>query len=289
MLLMFLGVLAGGPILENATITKFFDRSRSDFRERETMKELLDVLVHRFDVLIALDADDEQNPALENIRSGYGAYNLTIRDISSGCNLNFLPDSILSESSLSDFLFVGGNAEGFLNFRRYRGFITEISAWKPFLKEEAMGSVVCYGWLLTVHADSETGRMLAASFGRSGDQLFPLANDLPLVNVNTVDTALLAPLLSCRSWQIPGVSAKAAALKSRLEQGPVNEGELRTLLGLGESHEIFRYLGVRTTFWGLSFKNGHYRMDAVIAAVPERGSKTIDHYILIEGKLSRAV
>ena len=289
MLLIFFGVIAGGTILENAAVMKFFDRSRFDFREREIMRDMLDELVRTFNELVFLDADDEQNPVLENIRNRYAVYNLSIKDVSSGFNLNFLPDADLSDPGIAEFLFANGNAEGFLRFRRYQGFVTEKVAWSSFLKEESMGSVVCYGWFSTLHKEAETCRMLAAVFGKTGEDLYPIMNDLPLINVNTMDTALIAPLISRRSWRINNAVAKATAIKNRLEQGSLTEGELRSLLDLAENHEVFRYLGVKTAFWSLSFKKGRYRMDAVLAAIPERGTRTIMHYTLIEGRLSRAV
>ena len=288
-LIIFLGVVAGAAIFESTAVMKNFDRSRSDFSEREKMKELLDAIVHSFENLLSADADYEENSLLESIRSMYAAYNLTVKDISSGCNLNFLPDDVLTDPAISGFLFTGGNADDFLRFRRYRGFVTEISEWQRFLKEEALTAVVCNGWFSTLHGDSDTGRMLAASYGRSGEELYPLINDFPLVNVNIMDPSLIIPMISLRSWNINGAAAKAAALKNRLQSGPITEGDLRSLLGLAENHEIYKYLGVRTTFWKLSFKNGRYRMDAVIAAIPEQSTRTILHYSLIEGRLSREI
>jgi hypothetical protein len=285
---MFMVVLAGGTVLESTAVMKYLDRSRSDFRERESMKRLLDEMVGRFEDLIVMDVDDEQNQVLENIRHEYSSYGLTIKDISSGCNLNFFPDTVLSDTSLADFLFAS-NADGFLQFRRNHGFVRDSSVWKTFLKEEALNSVVCYGWFSPAHADSETGRMLAASLGRQGEGLYPVMNDMPLININTIDTALLGPLLSSRFLGIDNAAVKATALKNRLEYGPVTERELQSMLGLRETHEVYQYLGVRTTFWALSFKNEQYRMDAVIAAVPERGSRIIERYILIEGIVSREV
>jgi hypothetical protein len=282
-------LLSGGTILRSTAVMKYYHRSSSDFRERETMKELLDVLVYRFEELKNLDADNDWNPVLEYICSGYDVYTLTIKDVSSGCNLNFLPDADLADPAMANFLFIPGKAEEFLHFRQKNGFVTDVSLWKNFLKEEALGSVVCYGWFSVIHADSETGRMLVNSFGSSGEELFPLMNELPLININTMDPELLIPLLSHRSWRIANVATKTAALKKRLEQGTITEKELKTILGLEENHEVYRYLGVKTAFWALSFKKGRYRMDAVIAAIPERGKRTIEHYILIEGKLSRAV
>ena len=286
-LIMFLGVIVGAVIFESSAVMKNFDRNRSDFREREKTRELLDAMVHSFGNLVDTDADYDENSILESIRSLYAAYNLTIRDISSGCNLNFLPDDVLSDPAMAGFLFTGGNADEFIRFRRYCGFVTEISEWQSFLKEEALNAVVCNGWFSALHVDSETGRMLAASYGKTGEELYPLMNDFPLINVNTMDTSLIAPLISRRSWRINGAAAKATALKNRLESGPVTEGELTSLLGLAENHEIYKYLGVRTAFWKLSFKNGRYKMDAIVAAIPEKGVKTILHYSLIEGRLSR--
>ena len=286
-LLIFLGVIAGGTILESSAVMKNFDRSRSDFREREKMKELLDMIVRDFDYLINTDADYEHHPVLESIRSEYTAYSLTIKDISSGCNLNFLPDSDLSDSVMASFLFAEGNADEFIRFRRYNGFVTDIFEWQRFLKEEALSAVVCYGWFSSLHNDAEIERMLSASYGRSGEELYPLMNDMPLINVNTMDTSIIAPLLSRRSWNINGAATKAAALKSRLEHGPITQRELQTLLELAENHDVFRYLGVRTAFWSIFFHNGRYVMNAIIAAIPERGGKEILRYSIIEGRLSR--
>ena len=288
-MLVFINVIAGGTILETLTVMKYFERNHSDYQEREAMKEVLDSIVKKFDDLVTLDIDDELSPVLDSIRNKYTCYNLVIKDISSGCNLNFLPGSVLSEPSLANFLFADGNAERFLRFRANRGFDTDIIAWEPFLKEEALAAVVCYGWFSTLHKDNETGQKLAAAYGCSEDGSFPIMNDMPLININTMDPALIAPLLSLRSWRIPGAAAKATALKNRLEQGPVSEKELMAFLALRENHEIFRYLGVRTSFWALSFKNNHYQMDAIIAAVPEHGGKSVTRYVLIEGRLSRAV
>jgi len=279
-----MSVIAGGIIPETLALTKYFESNRSDYQERETTKEVLDSIVKSFDDLAALDIDDELSPVLESIRNKYTRYKLTIQDISSGCNLNFLPDNVLSEPSLAKFLFKDENTESFIRFRANRGFDTEKTAWIPFLKEEVLSAVVCCGWFSTLHKDSETAQKLAASHGS-----LKLMNDMPLINVNTMDPALAAPFLSFRSWRISGAAAKAEALKKRLEQGPISDTELRTVLALKENHEIFQYLGVRTSFWALSFGNGRYRMDAIIAAVPERGGKTVAFYTLIEGRLSRVV
>ena len=289
LVLIFFGIIASAAILETAAVMKLFDGNREDFRERETIKAVLDEIVHSFNDLVALDADYEQNPVLESIRYRYAEYDLIISDISSGFNLNFLPDIELNERGIAAFLFATGNAESFLGFRRSRGFVTDIAQWSAFLKEEALEAVVCYGWFSSHHKNTNTGRMVAISYGSTVEELFPLINDLPLINVNSVNTVILAPLLLRPSWRISNAAARVTALTNRLEQGPVTEAELQSLLRLQDNHDIFRYLGVRTTFWGLSFKKDRYRMDAVIAAVPEKGSKNIDYYTLIEGKLSREI
>lgn len=286
-LLMTFGVIAGGTMLESSALVKHFDTSRRDFREREETRDILDAIVGRFAYLAALDADDEGEPVLEAIRRDYTAYNLMIEDISSGCNLNFLPDADLADTAMASFLFAGESADAFLSFRRRNGFVTGKAEWKPFLKDEAWEAVVCKGWFSVLHGDSETGRMLAASYGRSGEALYPLMNMLPLINVNTADPAIFAPLLSRRSWRISGAAAKAAALKERVTEGAIDSGDLRSILSLPESHDLYRYLGVRTAFWGLSFRNGPYRLDAVIAAIPERESDLIERYTIIEGRLHR--
>jgi hypothetical protein len=285
---LFLGVLTTGAVLYTAAVMKFFDRSRNTFREKEAALELLDLIVLRFEDLVREEADDAGHPVLERLRSDYAGQSLSIVDVSSGCNLNFLPEADLSDPALAAFLFASGSAEPFFAFRKIRGFVTDAEEWTPFLKEEALRSVVSSGWFSAFHVDSETFAMLAASFGR-GDAagLYPLVNKMPLINVNTVDPALLKPLLSRSAWRVPNAGVKAAALTSRLERGPLTGLELRSILGLPESHRVFRYLGVKSAFWRIRFTSRRYRVAALIAAVPGKGREAVERYQLVESRLER--
>jgi hypothetical protein len=287
-----LGLLFAGPLLESAAVMRLFDRDRSDFRARESMRETLDEIVRRFDALTESSADGEDHPLLEGLRAEYAEYGLEIRDISSGLNLNFLPEADLAESALAAFLFVSGNGGSFCTFRRSRGFVSDADEWKPYLTDEAQRAVVVYGWLPEIHGDSEAGAMLAATFGSREEGLYPLVNGMAPVNVNTVYPGVLKPLLARASWRIPGAAAKAEQLESRRAGWTLTEGDLRAVLGVPTGHEVYRYLGVRTAFWGVRFTGGRYRMDAVIAAIPERGSgggagTGVKEYRLIEGRLNR--
>jgi hypothetical protein len=288
-LIVVLALLSAGPLLESAAVMRLFDRDRNDFRVRERMRETLDEIVRRFDALTEIGADDGEHPLLEGLKAEYAAYGLEIRDISSGLNLNFLPEADLSESALAAFLFVSGSAGSFCAFRRSRGFVSDADEWKPYLTDEAQRAVTVYGWLPEMHGDSEAGAVLAAVFGSGGEGLYPLVNGMAPVNVNTVYPGVLKPLLARASWRIPGAAAKAEQLESRRSGGALTEGDLRAVLGVPAGHEVYRYLGVRTAFWGIRFTGGRYRMDAVIAAIPERGSGAagVKEYRLIEGRLNR--
>jgi hypothetical protein len=289
-MVIFLGMLAGGAMLPAAAVMKYVDRDKADFREREGMGDLLDGMVRRFEELAAEESDGRDHPVLEEIRSDYAAYGLSIKDISSGLNLNFLPDADLSDPAMAAFLFSGGNAGAFLSRRKITGFEQSMEGWKTFLTEEGFSAAVCYGWFSTAHIGQET--FVRLSSGREEGELFPLVNDLALINVNTADPSLFAPLLSRASWRIPQAARKAEALVKRLEGGRVSAGELRSLLGLSGEHELFRYLGVKTAFWALRFEKGKYVMDAVVAAVPgavrgEGSRGIVERYRLIEGRLHR--
>jgi hypothetical protein len=284
--LLAVGIWAAGPLVETAAVVRLFDRDRNEFRVKEAMRETLADIVARFQVLTDSEAEDEEHPLLEGLRREYAGYDLRIRDISSGINLNFLPEADLCEAGLSGFLFRAGDTGAFLAFRRERGFVRDPAAWGPFLTEAGRQAVVVYGWLPEMHHGSEAGEMLAAAFGPAGGEgLYPLENGLAPINVNTAYPGVVGALLSRRAWRIP--AERVERVIDRAAGGVMSGGELRALVGLPEGHEVYRYLGVRTAFWGVSFTRGIYRMEAVLGAIPERGGGTIVEYRLMEGRIGR--
>jgi hypothetical protein len=281
-----LGLLTAGPVLFGGAAAIFFERSRREYREREELEDMLEEIERRFEGLVGAEADDDQHPVLERLRSEYAEYRFSVNDISSGFNLNFLPETDLTDESLEDFLFSGG-ASRFLAFREAEGFMETVDAWEPFLNDAARASVVCYGWMHRGHAGSGPHAMVAAALGGTEEELYPVVNDMALINVNTADPAVFRPLLSRGIWKIKDAEKKADALMNRLSEGPVTEGELKGILSLPAEHGIYRYLGVRTAFWDVQFGQGRYRMKGVIAAIPEQESGEVERYQVIEGRLER--
>jgi hypothetical protein len=286
LLLVLLGGIVSANILFGGSVALFFNRNRTAFQKTEEALSILEKIVENFDQTVLEEYDFPDSIHLTSLRGKYADKSLAINDISSGIHLDFLPDSVVTDSKLSDFLFLSGTASSFLDFRNSRGLTVEKDVWIPFLKEGLISCCVSYGWLQSAHKESFAYKTISSSFGSSTpEELFPVVNDIPLINVNFADNRIFEPLLSMQSMHITSAHSKAESLKAKLLTGPVTDGELKSIIGLPVSHAIYRFLGVKTTFWSINFHNEGYVINAVIAAIPEDDGKTVKSYQLIERRI----
>jgi hypothetical protein len=290
--LVIFGAMASGASFLSASVTGYVRRSRTDFRTRERIETMLGDMEARLQDLAAYDMDYPGHPVLLNMTAAYAANNLTITDISSGIHLDFLPDSDLASPPLASFLFADGSAAAFIAWRNSAGLSRDTAEWELYLTAEALECCVSYGWIQVHHRDSFAFTEVSSTFGaastdvRDDAGLFPLVNDRALINVNAADSRIFAPLLKRPDWRIS--TDKIEALENKIAAGPIEEGDLRAVLGLPADHMAYRYLGVKTQFWELCFNEAPYTVRAVAAALPRRGVAGVESYRIIEWRLDRA-
>jgi hypothetical protein len=271
----------------------YTSRNRADIEGRGGVRKLGEQLLEELQPLSAYLYDDRNNAVLEGMRERYAGNHLEITDASSGYNLNFLDDGTLKMKALSRWLFPDGNAASFLAWRKANGMTTDSAKWNPFLNAEARSSVVSFGYLNLSLGEKEAYKAVASAFRASGEkaneQLFPLVNTLPLINVNMVDSAMLAPLITGGAYDIPGAKRRFAKLQSRLSSGPLLASDITSILGIPRDSVLMAWLGVKTSFWRLSFHLGNYRETLYAAAIPSPpGSATvISEYVPVDFRIWR--
>jgi hypothetical protein len=285
-LILALSGIASSAMLANAAEYRYTGSSIKDYRTREAALAIAESIAERFNALTSYLEDYEEHPVLESIRSEFGAYGVTIEDVSSGLHLDFLRDEFLGE--IAPYVFAGDNADSFIALRNRIGLTGSVETWKPLVKEEAFPDLAGYGWLNRDEGGDYALAVISASRGtRDEAELFPVLNTLPSVNINTIRGELLTAFLSVPSWKISAPADKAKRLTEQRERGALGSGTLRTVLALPQEHPVYRYLGVKTQFWRAAFRYEAYNIDIILAAVPEEGSDAVAEYKIVERRISR--
>jgi len=285
-ILFFVSAMFAGSVLFIQTNMTYFRRNSYEQEEKVKAENLLKEIVQSFQPLRGYEYDAVDNPLLFHLQNKYADYSLAIMDISSGYHLDFLTDSDLHDTKLKEFLFRGGNPSEFIAWRNSHGLSTAKTVWRSFLRDEAWDSCVSYGWIHTSQTSSFAFSVASASYKTSDlKSLFPLVNEMPLMNVNMVSPDIITPLIMRPDFKIEKPSEKAETLRNKLLQGQVILSDLSSYLEIPQNHALFTYLGTKTAFWKIIFcyRPGMY-VEAIIAAIPKKdgGIQEIAQYTLID-------
>lgn len=285
-ILLFLSAALVGSALFSQVSMIYFRKNSFEQEEKSGADMLLKEIVSSFQQLAEYDYDCPDNPLLSNLRGSYAAYGLDFQDISSGYHLDFLTDADLQDERLKSYLFLNGDASDFIVYRNSHGLSTDKTAWRTFVKNDAWEACVSYGWVNKSQIGSFAFSVISASHKTSDlSLLFPLVNEIPMMNVNMVSPDIVTPLIMRSSFKINKPEEKAENLKNKLGQGPVILSDLSSYLGISTDHALFAYLGTKTAFWKIIFcyRPGMF-VEAVVAAIPRKdgGIQEITGYRLID-------
>jgi hypothetical protein len=285
-ILFFMSALLFGAARYITVNFTYFQRNSHEREEKMKADKLVESMVADMQGLKEYGYDEKNNALLYRLQEKYQDYGLVIGDVSSGYHLDFLSDADLMDEKLQQYLFLNGSSSDFIAWRSANGLSVDKLKWRPFIKEEAWLSCVSYGWINSSHIESFAYRVARASFERSNyEQLFPLVNDFPLININMAPPELLRPLITRASYKIENSEAKNEAIKNRLSQGPLLRSDISSILEIPYAHALFSYLGTKTAFWKINFS---YRpemfVEIIIAAIPDkdRGAQEIKEYMLVD-------
>lgn len=176
-------------------------------------------------------------------------YEITVKDVSTGINENFVSSEILEDESV----------------RRYMT-----------LNEEA--ALTEYGWINPRVADKTVLDEILLDF--ENKNAFPLINNMPPLNIHFMTDEFIMAVLEY--FKIKNREQKLEQIREKLN-GETSSKELAEILEISENHAVFDLIGFKTLFWKISFETDKCGCSAVFAAVPQKDNqKKIDRYILVE-------
>ena len=193
-------------------------------------------------------SDIDQYQVLSLI-SGECDYDITVKDVSTGINENFVSSEILEDESV----------------RRYM----------TLNKEAALTE---YGWINPKFADKAVLDGISKDF--ENKNTFPLTNNTPPLNIHFMTDDFIRAVLEY--YKIKNADRKIEIIKEKLN-AETTAKELAEILEISENHAVFDLIGFKTLFWKISFETDKCGCSAVFAAVPQKDNqKKIDRYILVE-------
>jgi len=264
---------------------------------REVLGEFLDAL--------AADATPEADSRLDPAHTRFAdSQSVSIADASSRINLNFDQTFFLERSSLLPLLF-GSEAQVSLlqEARLTAGFrIYEELGFEEVLLEDAPADLLSPYSYGNVHASGEielerlyaqvTEDPGAAAAFRSRiqaartegeviaegdllslltphfDRVYPLINAFGRFNVHFADERVLEAVITYPAFEIPNPQTVLGVMLGARDQGEVTPAVIRATLGVAEDNRALGFLGVRTWFWQLVYRDERHASTAIIARLP---------------------
>lgn len=246
--LVLLSLVSSGMNHFNSTVNTYKKKERVDM----VFKELTFYMQYFCDE----EADVLGSKSFNLIGDRFSDYHPIIKDVSSGINVQFLNEALIVSPAIQDIL-----------------------AREPT-------SLVNYGWIPVASGSDEAIDEAKVSFGCSSiEELFPLVNYFPAMNIHFISKGLLEALLT--ALKVPNPSNRAEVLFGAAQERPLQDEDIIKILGVKKSHPAISLLGVKTAFWKVILHVEGLEVHAVYAAIPSKrdNPRQPEKYVLVERRI----
>lgn len=225
------------------------------YEKRNELIEIMYKIESDFQNIVDISNDNLQMNEFVKILEKYEAYNIQIRDVSTGINPSVLSKDFLENESINNYI-------------------------------KNKNQLCDYGWINNKYASNSVLEKLKVEF--ESNFLFPLVNNLPMYNIFFMDYDFLYTMLSYVG--IPNSEKKAREIIAILEYdiNSLNKENLCKILQIKKDHKIFEIIGFKSNFWEVKIQNEFFNSTIIFAGVPKNiESKIIEKYITIKTQFER--
>jgi hypothetical protein len=297
-ILILVMALAMGAILLLLQANKSVNTSRE---KASAQKELSVAVASAIDALKknpSMEADSPFDPAYS--LTAHEDVSLSINDLSSKINPNWLRKRIVDGTNLNEMLAANASGSILQQFREDHGLARTTLEYSSLFTPEALKVELGTYSYANINSSDEfslrklyyeaTGDQSAAEsfhdkitqqlqnskivtqselelmLGLHGEKLLKVLTVQPQFNVNFITEFALKSLIGYDYFKIGGSSSVATAILNARTESEITETRLRQLLGnIDAKHPVLAYLGVRTFFWSIDAKKGKYGTTAIVA------------------------
>ncbi len=223
------------------------------YKTKSEVNKIIEYLIEDFNYIANSNVDCIHNEVIQTIINKYSEHNISIEDVSTKINKDFLSSKIYEKQEIQELIFQYGSE-----------IITE------------------YGWMNAHLSDEQIIKASREDF--ETDDIFPIVNNLPLYNVYFMNEDFLRAILSIN--KINEVEHKVQKLINEIndKSKEVDIEMICKLLEISKDHALFNYIGTKTTFWKINMNIYKTDVKIILAGIPNRESK-ITYYKIIEKDL----
>jgi hypothetical protein len=128
---------------------------------------------------------------------------------------------------------------------------------------------------------------LPAFLGPGYDELEPIINAEPCMNVHFLDPLILSGLLAYPALAVPDPQESARAILETRTRAELSGADVVNLVAAPAASRIYQYFGVVTWFWRLTVAKRDARLELVIARVPGRRREP-PRFLIVEERYARS-
>lgn len=289
LLILFISVILSGLSVYAFSSIDYYYKNISENKKIAEIKDLLHAVISDMQIMTNDEIDYPDDPSIRYLKDKYYETGLMMKDVSSGYHIDFMPDDLLTNPIISGYLFIGESANAYLKHRNENGFSISNEALEQFIKRPVLTSCTVFGWLNIHEQKSFAFGELSDTFNIvDADELFPVVNNMPMMNVNMIEPEIITPLLYGGSWGIKKVKEANERMLARFGSAPVDDTDIRDVLKVSEASRIFAFLGGKTAFWELSFTINDITVRALVGGIPDKKnrSRKVKEYRLIDWSMN---
>lgn len=320
--LFFLSAAAIGTLIALGSVSKRVNTYTERINSRKKLETAARSVLEELGKDPTPESDSPFDPVWEYIKETNASHpeQLSLTDISSAINLNLVRTPLLEKTSLKNTASGKRPLSEFDQFRTDSGLITDLSVFSDFFNADTFTRCyTLYGYVnLNTSFEYSLERMFAARTGDTGaagnfhsqiqgylektalitkdqvrsllgahyDELYPLMNVEPGVNVNFAAPEVLYGILSYPYGEkkITNYEAIYNAITSERGHEELGKSYLADLIQVqGLQQLVLQYLGVRTWFWRISVESDSSRVELIVARIPDDTKVRFvileDHYL----------
>lgn len=230
---------------------KRINSSIVEVSHKKEIEKILFNILDDFNLMCDEEVDSEKLFHIQKMIFDYSEFNLSIREVSTGLNKHFLKRDFLESAPIKKY--VECNEKVFTDFT----------------------------WINQAFCDKKIIEEVTTGFNK--ENIFPLVNDFPLLNIHFMSEEFLRAVLN--HFEIKKAEEKIFLLNEKLTDKTSLE-DISKILNISLSHPFFLLVGTKSTFWEITFETEKCKSKAIYAGLPEYASRNkIEKYILLKKEI----
>lgn len=266
-------------------------KSREILESSLQYESILQEILKRLNEDPTPESHSRQDPVWQYLDNADSSWNLTLTDISSRLNINWMRTKLFEVTRLKELIVSTESPDDIMQKRRNLGFCTDLEIWQDTFGEENLERYFTLYSKANINITFEesleeiyrirysdngaanfrnsirdglargtlwTDEELHPLLGLAEMDLRPLITAEPAMNVHYLDPFILQAILSYpyREDPLANPEEKTRAIVQAREQGEMTQQQLEAIIHPNENQlRVLQYLGTRTDFFRLTIES----------------------------------